>query len=341
MPQLHWRHSRLAARDRDRHQPNLFWALPMRPSTCRHGLSGAVDPPEVGAASTDGLAALHGLGEKYRLFEAVTYHAAGVSSDSTKEALNVALTKSGNLKIEYFSQLYPTQPGRWDERPHYFVCYNEPTFFVGRNEGNTYLSRQEPDLWQQSPPFIHVILAPWPRLTEFAQAMGSDPACTFTFTNGVWQAKSVQQGVALAWSEDNRLLEFTRIAGENSTATTTFSGFYEKNGYSMPTAMRQEVRTGVIRDGREVGSDVAFTISDLSLDTGKAEAKSRFDAKAMRVNFYDEATHNVFDSDGQLLYNEVTAGGGSNGLFGISVPVILGLVVAICAVSAFLVLRRK
>lgn len=244
----------------------------------------------------------------------------GFSADAG-DAAHVQIEYSSDDQFKYVDR----RPG--SAKP-YVVAYDGATLFSSHNEGNSYEGVPFRRVEFKSPGPVQIILAPWARLSEISNGILNDARATVTQDGEEFEASSEVLGVTIRWDSSLRLTLFERHCdGPGVAQRTIFSSFaLDSSGIELPTRIREILRTGVIRNGQEVGADLSFVAGGYVVNPNDGDRRLKLDPVQLGLNRFDRATHNVYSPTGELLYNEDTMSLTPATYFGLTVRTLYGAI---------------
>lgn len=245
------------------------------------------------------------LAHAYSHWQSVAYSARGTARDGSAVALRVVAHRDGRFRIEHFAQ-NRARGTSWEALPFYVASFNGTTLQCSRNEGGTY--HDVPiDLWAAKPPGpVQMIFAPWLFLDRVVPRILADANAQFEHSAQRWSATSLDAAASISWDDTHALLAFARLAdGPGFVQESRISA--ERGIPSVGSTLIESIRTGVIRDGQEVGAENRYRITAFQADPPDIDRLLAFDSVALQLNRFDPVTKNVYGPTGTLLYNEDAA----------------------------------
>lgn len=195
--------------------------------------------------------------------------------------------KDGPEELDYFVWS-EGDLSRASHGPHGYEQYNEKDF--------VYVHSKLFDI-------PHYDEAPWPMIANWCRAFLKDDTTTLTHHGDKFTIANEHNGLSLTFDSQYHLLRLV-------THKPGITAVYDYGGYKHDTAEQWDHPTTFhslttftgknahdpLRDSRTI-TRVQFNIPDV-------DAQMAFDPDELTVHLYDPKTHNVYASDGSVLYNE-------------------------------------
>ncbi len=283
------------------------------------------------------------LAERYRECHSVRLEAFRSPTDAPGmlgRGIIITMDSRARFAINYFDE-ETIGPAEWETHPHYFV-YSDAEW-IRASRGTTALYTESRLSSQEEPPgIVHQIYCPWPRITRFVQWLQQSNDTIFKRDGHLTTATSLQARLSLTWNDQLDIVRVERReTSPGAREVVEFTGYRQQGVLRLPSAMREVLQTGVVRDGVEVASDVLYQVRAVAWNPVNLEGDLSFENLRQVTARFDRDTKNVYASDGTLLYNDEDISLGKAGLPRSSTTPVLISVAAIAVVSALVLAVRR
>lgn len=207
----------------------------------------------------------------------------------------------GVFELRYFDEGTPRPGKAWSAQPWYFVAFDGKRLHVADPPAASMYQRHDvPQLADTGPGPVQWLFMPWPVLPRMVDWLRAAPDLVVEQRDKGWRATSPSVGLAVEWT-NGRVDRLVRGDEASGAFQAVSYGGYGRPGFPgwAPSKLHEVIRTGKVRDGREVGNDVVYRIT-LVEETARTPP---FDAGAVESNLHDAASGDVFGADGSLLFN--------------------------------------